>query len=139
MKKLSLIEKAFFLKHTILFNDLDLDLLIAIGDKMHQDIYEKDEKVFELNQIANKMYFIAKGSVNIIDEDNKIIKNLSKNDFFGDESIFNEKPRGYSVFCFEESLLISLNKPNFQTIISECPSVAIALLNSYAKKTKYRH
>ncbi len=139
MKNLSLIEKAFFLKHTILFNDLDLDLLIAIADKMHQDIYEKDEKVFELNQIANKMYFIAKGSINILDENNQIIKTLVKNDFFGDESLFNEKPRGYSVFCLEESLLISLNKPNFHTIISECPSVAIALLNCYAKKTTYRY
>lgn len=139
MKKLSLIEKAFFLKRTILFNDLDLDLLIAIADKMHQDVYEKEEKVFELNQIANKMYFIAKGSVNILDETNNIIKTLSKNEFFGDESLFNEKPRGYSVYCTEDSLLISLNKTNFQTIMSECPSVAISLLNCYAKKTMYRY
>lgn len=139
MKKLSLIEKAFFLKRTILFNDLDLDLLIAIADKMHQDLYEKNEKVFELNQIANKMYFIAKGSVNVIDENNNAIKTLYKNDFFGDESLFNEKPRGYSVYCSEDSLLISFNKTNFHTIISECPSVAISLLNSYAKKTKYRY
>jgi CRP/FNR family transcriptional regulator, cyclic AMP receptor protein len=139
MKKLSLIEKAFFLKKTILFNDLDLDLLIAIADKMHQDVYEKEEKVFELDQIANKMYFIAKGSVNILDENQKVIKTLLKNEFFGDESLFNEKPRGYSVFCLEDSLLISLNKTNFQTILSECPSVAISLLNCYAKKTMYRY
>lgn len=139
MKKLSLIEKAFFLKRTILFNDLDLDLLIAIADKMHQDIYEKNEKVFELNQIANKMYFVVKGTINIVDENNNIIKTLVKSDFFGDESLFNEKPRAYSVFCAEDSLLISLNKINFHTIISECPSVAITLLNSYAKTTRCRY
>lgn len=139
MKKLSLIEKAFFLKQSVLFNDLDLDLLIAIAEKMHQDIYEKNEKVFELNQIASKMYFIAKGSVDIMDENNSVIKTLAKNDFFGDESLFNEKPRAYSVFCSEESLLMSLNKINFHNILSECPSVGISLLNSYAKTTKHRH
>jgi signal-transduction protein with cAMP-binding, CBS, and nucleotidyltransferase domain len=138
MKKLSLIEKAFFLKNTSLFNDLNLDLLIAIADKMHQDIYEKNEKVFEINQIANKMYFIAKGSVNILNE-NKNIKTLNKNDFFGYESLFNEKPRAYSVSCDEESLLMSLNKTTLYNIISECPSVAISLLNNYSQKAQYRH
>lgn len=139
MKKLSLIEKAFFLKQTILFNVLDLDLLIAIADKMHQDLYEKNEKIFEINQIANKMYFIAMGAVNILDENKNIIKTLNENDFFGTESLFNEKPRGYTVICSKDSLLMSINKTNFCTIVSECPSIAISLLNSYAQKIKYRH
>ncbi|MFA6118843.1 MAG: cyclic nucleotide-binding domain-containing protein [Parachlamydiales bacterium] len=139
MKELSLIEKAFFLKNTTLFNDLDLDLLIAIADKMHQDIYEKDEKVFEVNQIANRMYFIVKGSIRILDENLKIIKLLQSNDFFGDESLFNEKPRTYNVSCFEDTLFLSINKTNLLNIISECPSVAISLLNTYSHNMKHRH
>jgi CRP/FNR family transcriptional regulator, cyclic AMP receptor protein len=139
MKELSLIEKAFFLKNTLLFNDLDLDLLIAIADKMHQDIYEKDEKVFEINQIANRMYFIASGSVKIFDEKANIIKYLNANDFFGDESLFNEKPRTYNVSCLEDTLFLSINKTNLLNIISECPSVSIALLNTYSQSIKHRH
>ena len=139
MKELSLIEKAFFLKNTTLFNDLDLDLLIAIADKMHQDIYEKDEKVFEINQIANRMYFIVKGSIRILDENLKIIKLLQSNDFFGDESLFNEKPRTYNVNCFEDTLFLSISKTNLFNIISGCPSVAISLLNTYSHNMKHRH
>jgi len=139
MKELSLIEKAFFLKNTSLFNDLDLDLLIAIADKMHQDIYEKDEKVFEINQIANRMYFIANGSIKICDDKNNIIKTMNTNDFFGDESLFNEKPRTYNVNCLEETLFLSINKTNLLNIISECPSVAVALLNIYSQSIIHRH
>ena len=139
MKKLSLIEKAFFLKQTLLFNDLDLDLLIAIAEKIHQDIYDQNEKIFDINQLANKMFFIAKGNVNIINENSKILKTLKINDFFGDESIFNEKPRGYLAICTQDSLILSLTKTNLYNIISECPSVAVALLNCYAKQTKHRY
>ena len=139
MKKLSLIEKAFFLKQTLLFNDLDLDLLIAIAEKMHQDLYDKNEKVFDLHQIANRMYIIAKGSVDIIDESLHTLKSLTANDFFGDESLFNEKPRGYKAICTKDSLLISLTKTNLYNIISECPSVALALLSCHAKYKNCRY
>src|SRR3990172_10223913 len=133
MKLLSLIEKAFFLKNTELFNDLDLDLLIAIADKMNQDIYDINEKVFDINQIGNKLYLIAQGSVNILNEKNEIIKELKQNDFFGDESLFNELPRSYKATCSDNCLFLTINKTNLLTIISECPSVAVSLLNSYSK------
>ena len=138
MKKLSLIEIAFFLKNTSLFEDLELDLVIAIADKMHQDLYDKKEIIFEKDQIASKMYFIAKGSVNILDEKKNIIKTLKKNDFLGDESVFNNKPRAYCAICSEDSLILSLNKTNLHTIIMECPSVAISLLTTYSQSVKNR-
>ena len=42
----SLIEKAFFLKKMRLFSDLDLEILLAIAEKLHEDDYDKEEKVF---------------------------------------------------------------------------------------------
>jgi len=139
MRELSFIEKAFFLKNIELFSNLDLDLLIAIADKINQDIYDKNEKVFDQSQIANKMYFIAKGSVLILNDQKQEIKTLKTNDFFGDESIFNESPRTYFAVSKEESLLLSLNRTNLLTIISECPSIAVSLLNKYARNIKNRH
>ncbi len=139
MKQLSLIEKAFFLKKTRLFQDLDLDLLVAIADKMNQDIYEAGEKVFELNQRANRMYMIAKGKVHLKDADENIIAELSKADFFGDESLFNDKERAYLAICEEKTLFLTLSKSHLMTLLSECPSVAIALLQSYAYNVKSRY
>ncbi len=138
MKELTLIEKAFFLKNISLFNDLDLDLLVTIADKMQQDIYDKNEKVFEIKQIANRLFFIARGSVNILDQSNKVIASLEKNSFFGDESIFNNNPRSYSVVCSDDSLFLTLTKTNLYNIISECPSVGIAFIELYSKFINYK-
>lgn len=132
MKQLSLIEKAFFLKKTRIFSDLDLDLLLAIGDKISQDIYDKEETVFSSNQVANRMYFIAHGTVKILGDNEQTLAELSAPEFFGDEALFNEKPRSYHAICKTESLLLTLSRSNLMTIISECPVVATALLQCYA-------
>ncbi len=133
MKHLSLIEKTFFLKKTKLFEGLDLDFLLAISDKLSQDLYDKQEKVFGINQVANRLYFIAKGSVLLYDKDKKPIKRLGEKAFFGDEGIFNEKPRSYQAICEEDSLILTLSRTNFLHIISECPSVAVTLLQCYSQ------
>jgi CRP/FNR family transcriptional regulator, cyclic AMP receptor protein len=139
MKQLSLIEKAFFLKKTRLFQDLDLDLLVAIADKMNQDVYETDEKVFSPNQRANRMYLIASGKVNLLDEKEQLLAQLTKADFFGDESLFNNKERAYLAVCAEQTLFLTLSKSHLLNVLSECPSVAIALLQSYAQNMKSRY
>ncbi len=133
MKNLSLIEKTFFLKKTKLFEGLDLDFLLAISEKISQDVYDRKEKVFGINQVANRLYFIAKGSVTLFDEKKNLIKKLEENEFFGDEGIFNEKPRSYQAICEEDSLILTLSRTNFLHIISECPSVAITLLQCYSQ------
>ncbi len=139
MKQLSLIEKAFFLKKTRLFQDLDLDLLVAIADKMNQDVYEAGEKIFDQNQRANRMYLIASGKVNLFDENESIMAQLSRADFFGDESLFNDKERGYLAICEEQTLFLTLSKSHLLNVLSECPSVAISLLQSYAQNVKSRY
>jgi signal-transduction protein with cAMP-binding, CBS, and nucleotidyltransferase domain len=138
MKQLSLIEKAFFLKKVSLFEDLDLDMLVAIADKMNQDIYDKNESVFEINHKAVRMYFIAQGSVNLLDEQDNHITALKSTDFFGDEALFNEKERTYRAVCEAEALLLTLSRTNLITIITECPSIAIALLSHYSLNRQCR-
>ncbi len=137
MKQLSLIEKAFFLKKIELFSPLDLDLLLAISDKMSQDIYDHEECVFSVNQVANRMYLIAEGSVQITFKDFSL-KKLEKGAFFGDEALFNENPRTYSAICTSNTLFLTLSRTNLLTIISECPTVAVSLLKCYTKAISCR-
>lgn len=139
MKQLSLIEKAFFLKKVSLFEDLDLDMLVAIADKMNQDIYDKNESIFEVNHKAVRMYFIAHGEVDLLDEQNNLIYSLKNTDFFGDEALFNEKERTYRAVCKKEALLLTLSKTNLITIITECPSIATALLSQYTLNKSCRY
>src|SRR5690606_27775419 len=123
----SLIEKAFFLKKSRLFNELDLEILLAIAEKLHEDDYDKDEKVFTPGQVANRIYLIAEGHVQIYDEQRRLLSELHVGDYFGDESLFNEQPRSYSAICKTDTVFLTLSRSQLLSIISECPSVAVTL------------
>lgn len=135
----SLIDKAFFLKKVRLFSELDLELLLAIAEKLHEDHYDANEKVFASGQVANRIYLIASGTVQILDERTRVLCELGSADFFGDESLFNEQPRGYSAVCKTDALFLTLSRSHLLSIISECPSVSVALLQSYAHYLPCRH
>jgi CRP/FNR family transcriptional regulator, cyclic AMP receptor protein len=138
MKPLSMIEKAFFLKKVSLFLELDFELLLAIAEKMHDDDYDEKEKVFTDGQVANRIYFIAEGSVQLSDARLNPLLELSSGDFFGDESLFNDSPRAYVAVCKTDALLLTLSRSHLLSIISECPSVAVSLLQSYARSLPCR-
>jgi CRP/FNR family cyclic AMP-dependent transcriptional regulator len=138
MKALSLIEKAFFLKKVRLFSALDLELLLAVADKLHHDEYDRNEKIFSHNQIANRMYFIVHGTVQILDEKMRPVCDLTATDFFGDESLFNDLPRSYSAICTSDAHLLFLSRSHLLSVISECPSVAVSLLQDYAQSLPCR-
>ncbi|EKE08474.1 MAG: Crp/Fnr family transcriptional regulator [uncultured bacterium] len=133
----SLIERAFFLKKTRLFSQLDLEILLAIAEKLHEDDYDKDEKVFTPGQVANRVYMIASGAVAIFSHNS--IKELAVGDFFGDESLFNDQPREYTAICASDTILLTLSRSHLLSIISECPSVAVQLLQYYSQKLPCRH
>jgi len=135
----SLIEKAFFLKKLRLFNELDLEILLAIAEKLHEDDYDANEKVFTPGQVANRIYLIVQGTVQILDDRMRLLAELNAGDYFGDESIFNEQPRGYAVLCKTDTLFLTLSRSHLLSTISECPSVAVAFLQSYSQQLPCRH
>jgi CRP-like cAMP-binding protein len=132
MKPFSLIEKAFFLKKVGLFSELDFELLLAVAEKLHDDDYDAGENVFAHAQVANRIYFIAAGSVLLFDKKMKPLTELHSEQYFGDESLFNESPRTYGAQCKTDSMLLTLSRSHLLSIISECPSVAVCLLQQYA-------
>ena len=135
----SLIEKAFFLKKVRLFCELELEILLAIAEKLHEDDYDAGEKVFAPGQVANRIYFVEKGAVQIFDQKMKPLSELSTGDYFGDESLFNEETRSYAANCKGDTLLLTLSRSHLLAIISECPSVAVALLQAYAQELPCRY
>lgn len=131
MKKITLIDKTFLLKRTPLFYTLDLDLLLAIGDKLGIVMFEPGESIFNINEEGHRIYFIHKGEIEIRNKDKQICSTLAPGDYFGEEALFNDKPRAYEAISKTESQLLTLSRTNLLTIISECPSVALGLLQVY--------
>jgi len=140
MKALTLIEKAFFLKKTELFAELDLDLVLAIADKAELRTFSQSEVIFSINQEAHRLYVILNGHVLIEDEEEQLLVTLFPGDFFGDESLFNQRPRGYLAKADQEgkTLLLTVSRTHLTEIILECPQVALAIIRAYAAVTTFR-
>lgn len=138
MNKLTLIDKAFFLKKTLLFDMLDLDLLLAIAEKMQALSFNAESVIFGPDEEAFRMYFITEGDVEICDPNGELLRVLHPGEFFGDESMFNERPRAYQATSQTDCILLALSRTNLLNIISECPSVAVGLLQTYALGMQFR-
>lgn len=138
MRSLNLIDKAFFLKKTTLFAALELDLLLSIADKMEHLIFKSGEEIFHYSQDAHRLYFIIGGTVVIKDEAQQELAHLNPGDFFGDEALFNQKPRLYTAVSLQKCETLAILRSHFLAIIQECPSVALILLEFYAAQMAFR-
>lgn len=138
MKRVTLIDKAFFLKSSPLFASLDLDLLLSIADKMAVLNCDKNESVFVEQEEANRMYFIIKGQIQILSKKAGKICILGPSDFFGEEALFNDRKRGYEAISITDAQLLILSRTNLNSIISECPSVAVGFLRAYTSAIDFR-
>lgn len=138
MNRLTLIERAFFLKRTSIFSTLDFDLLLAVADKLSIISFDPNEPIFGTNEEAYHMYFIVSGTVDIRNAQGHPLASLGPDDYFGDEAIFNEKPRAYSAISKVKTTVLALSRTNLLTIISEYPSVAIGFLQAYSSMTAFR-
>ena len=138
MKSQTLIDKAFLLKRSPIFNALDLDLLLTIANKLGFIVSQPGESIFLMGEEANRMYFIVKGQVEIRVAESQVIANLDPGDFFGEESLFNNKARGYEAFTPVATHVLTLSRTNLYTIISECPSVAVGFLQVYTSALQFR-
>lgn len=138
MNSLTLIDKAFLLKQTSLFGMLDLDLLLVVSDKLGSLEFDEGNCIFASGEAALRMYIIVSGKIEIQSEDNKVLEMLSSPDFFGDEALFSDQLRGYTAISKTDTLVLTLSKTNLLTIISECPQVAVGLLQAYTSFNKFR-
>jgi len=138
MKALNLIDRAFLLKRTRLFGSLDLDLLLTVADKLEPMVFKQGEVIFHTNQEAHQMYLIVEGEIVIENSHREQLALLKAGEFFGDESIFNEKNRAYNAKTRTASSLLSLSRNHLLGIIAECPSVALALLEAYSSGIDFR-
>ncbi|AEJ77199.1 cyclic nucleotide-binding domain-containing protein [Chlamydia trachomatis] len=135
---MNLIDKAFLLKKTFLFASLDMDVLLSIADKSEVMLFKAGSEIFSEGQPSFSLYVIAEGCVRIFAKEPTINVRLKPLDCFGEESFFNNKVREYSAEAITLVKTLILNKGQFLSIIEECPSVSLVLLESYSKQIVFR-
>ena len=121
-----------FLKLVPIFsslNDEELDAIVRLSSEMN---YPKNKIIFIENEEGYKLYIILKGSVKVVkifDSGEEIILAvLHKGDFFGDMSLLDGNPRSATVISNEDTILLIINRNNFEKVIEKYPQIALKLL-----------
>lgn len=138
MTALSMVEKAFLLKKIKLFTELELDLLLTVSENLATLTFKEGETIFSHDQSAHRMYFLVEGCVEAADAQDRTLEVMYPLDYFGDEALFNEEPRAYTARCVKDCQLLTLSRSDLLHILSECPSVGIAMLRAYSVGVGFR-
>ena len=99
--------------------------------------YPKDTMVFSENMPGKEMFIIQKGSVKItkiVNDNEVLLAVLKQGDMFGEMSLIESRPRSASAIAFEDAILLSVNKENFERMVSSQPQIIAQLTRTLAER-----
>lgn len=134
----NIIEKAFFLKTTTLFSELDIDLILSIAEKAEERFLSENAVIFSKGDNAEYLYVLSEGNVEIVVDESTPPVILYPPEFFGEEALFSQTERAYTAKTGAATRLLAISRPYLSHIILEAPVIAMSLLREYTITTPFR-
>ncbi|MDR2552651.1 MAG: cyclic nucleotide-binding domain-containing protein [Treponema sp.] len=99
--------------------------------------YPENCLVFAEGEYGDELYIITKGTVKITkiqDNQEMVLAVLKKGDIFGEMALLEDKPRAASVETCEDCTLMTVNRSNFESLISRQPEMVARLTTMMAER-----
>ena len=123
-----------------LFESLADDDLKALADKLSRRHCSAGELIFAQGDIANAMYIVESGDVNIHLPGQKSrrisLADLTRGEFFGELALFDEESRSASALATTDVALLELDHATLERYIAGRPRAAMAFLQTFAKRLR---
>jgi CRP/FNR family transcriptional regulator, cyclic AMP receptor protein len=133
-------EELVFLQNVPIFNELnnvELEKIAALGIRKQ---YKKGSIVLLEEETGAALFVIASGKVKIarMDDDGRevILSILGESDFFGEMAILDGLTRSANVVATSKTELFMIHRKDFLGLLTEYPSVAIALLRELTARLR---
>lgn len=133
-----LIEKILVLRKVPLFSNLSAELLQSIAEIVQQEDIAAGETIFKQDEIADGVYIVVKGGVEII-KNQQVINYCESGGFFGELALLDDAPRFASAIAKVDSQLFYIEKSDFNRLTDEVPEILRALTQtiiSYLRKAQ---
>jgi membrane protein len=96
--------------------------------------WQQGEKIIEQGNIERNLYFIAEGSVNIV-QNGANRRTLNAGDYFGEIAMLADQPANSdAIVASDEAKVIVIDAENIDTMLAEDPKVAMQLLRHLANR-----
>ena len=123
-----------------LFDTLGAEDLEALAGRMTERPFKGGEKVFDKNDAGSSMYVVLSGAVQIFlpgsgpDEPPVVLKDARIGEYFGELSLFDDKPRSASVVATVDTTLLELTRADFSDHLSKSQTAALTILAEMAER-----
>ena len=131
--------RLLLLRNVALFKNLSLDELFPIDQALEQKQVLTGETIYTEGNWGSNLYIIASGQIQIVKElDGKQqeIKQLTTGQYFGEIALFDEAPRWDSAIALEDSILLSLEKKRFISLISQRPHIILEICRFLSRRLR---
>ena len=120
------LEKILFLRSVPMFSDVDVSELQWISGLMVEENFKTNTCIFNEKDKADRLYIVREGEVHIV-KDNLKLQSLKAKEYFGEISVFGNKIRTATAITKKPTVLFSVDKKDFQRILSSLPIIALNL------------
>ncbi len=128
------------LKQVPLFANITAKDLNLIAKNTIERKYPKGSYLFFENEEGNSLYIVVSGLVKIFKSDQtgrtKTLAYLKEGDFFGEMAMLDEQKRSASASVLEDSVVLILNRSDFQMEILNNPLIALRLMQAISSRLR---
>src|SRR4051794_10031810 len=113
------------LKPITLLQGIDNALLRRLAAALEQKNYDDGQVVFAQGDPGDAMYFLVQGEVRVevrtdaTGTSRKTLTVLQSGDYFGEMSLFDQKPRSATAVAVTPTELLRLTKADFDTLMRQ--------------------
>lgn len=125
-----------------LFDSLSDEDREALGKRLTERSYKSGESVFDKGDKGSSMYIVLSGAVQIFlpppdkDTPRVTLKDVRTGEYFGELSLFDDKPRSASVEATVDTVLLELTRDELGEHLSKSKSAALAILSEMAERLR---
>jgi CRP-like cAMP-binding protein len=123
------------LAQTSLFAGIDQEGLARIAARMTELDVPADRVIARQGEIGSGVFLIGTAMVRVV-RHGETIAELGPGDFFGELSVLDGKPRNAQVVSTEPTTCLALATWEFEAVVREQPSVALAILRELAGRLR---
>jgi uncharacterized membrane protein len=125
-----------------LFQGLADDDREALGARLAEKTFKAGDIVFSQGDVGPSMYIVRAGSVQIYlpsaDKNTApvVLKDLRTGEYFGELSLFDDKPRSASVRVLVDTVLLELTREELGEHLGRSPRAAMTILHEMAERLR---
>jgi len=129
------LERVVLLKQIPLFAGMSGEQLLPVVDIVKQERFQKAKTIFSEGDPGDRLYLVMRGVVDVLRGGEHIVS-LGRRECFGEMALLDREGRSASVVSKEESLLLTIEKTDFQDLLDLHPALARGIISVLCRRLR---